>query len=129
MCNGIGGWGNEVEVGGFGVGEFGVRGLGSEKLGLGEGLGFASNRPRVKSSSRQIVFASSGSVKFVRVKLSCTHIFMPHISELDDLFFGLHFIVVSKNLSNSAGMSNLLNHSPQSREMAKNGQFCRIIPR
>ena len=77
MSNGVGGWGNEVEVGGFGVGEFGVRGLGSEKLGSGEGLGFASNRPRVKSSSRQIVFASSGSVKFVRVKSSASNCHVP----------------------------------------------------
>ena len=80
---------------------------------------------------------------------------MPHISQLndlffsfglqyilrqeighlgsDDLFFGLlftllHFTVVGKNLGNRAEESNLLNHPPQYRKMAKNGQFCRIIP-
>ena len=85
------------------------------------------------------------------IRLHPPNIFMPHISELDNLFFwsslhfgqeighlgsddlflvftSLHFIVEGKNLGNRAGVSNLLNHPPQSRKMAKNGQFCRIIP-
>ena len=67
------------------------------------------------------------------------NIFMPHVSELDDLFFwsslhfgqekigrvgsddlflvftSLHFTVVGKNLGKRAGMSNLLNHPSQSQ--------------
>ena len=35
--------------------------------------------------------------------------------------------MVGKNLGNRARVSNLLNHPPQSRKMAKNGQFRRII--
>ena len=40
----------------------------------------------------------------------------------------LHFTVVGENSGNRAGTSNFLNHPPQSRKMAKNDHFCRIIP-
>ena len=48
--------------------------------------------------------------------------------ERDDLFFGFYFTVVGKNLGNRAGVSDLLNHPPQSRKMAKNGQFLQSHP-
>ena len=80
------------------------------------------------------------------------NIFMLHISEVDGLFlwsslhFGQeighlgsddlfylvftswHFTVVGKNLGNSAGVVKFSKSSSQSREMTKNGRFCRIIP-
>ena len=67
---GLEGWDRECWGGGVGVGVVGLGSGGLVELGLGSGVwggGFgvgrvvilASNRPRVKSSSRQIVFASS----------------------------------------------------------------------
>ena len=67
VCNGVGGWGRTVEVGEVGVEAVGVGGLGSgvgvEGVGGGGVVGvevwkvvvLVSNRPRVKSSLRQIV--------------------------------------------------------------------------
>ena len=43
------------------------------------------------------------------------------------VFTSLHFTVVGKSLGNRSRVLNLLNHAPQSRKMAKNGQFGRII--
>ena len=77
---------------------------------------------------------------------------MLRISELDDLFFwsllhfgqeigrvgsddvfmfGFHFIALycgGQKFGQSCGGVKFAQSSPQSRKMAKNGQFCRIIP-
>ena len=59
------------------------------------------------------------------------NIFMPYISELDDLFFGLHliaFTVVGKNLGNRAGVSNLLNHPPNLENWQEMVNFAESCP-
>ena len=91
-----------------------------------------------------------GDVSHPKIRLHPLNIFMPHFSELDDLFFGLHYILGKESViwevmtffwssfhcthcsgqkfGQPRGDGEFAKSSPQSRKMAKNGQFCRIFP-
>ena len=84
--------------------------------------------PPNKSAASPPIFSCPTSSNYMTFFFFGTKLVIWKVMTFFSVFTLLHFTVVSKNLGNRAGVSNLLNHHPQSRKIAKNGQFCRIIP-